>query len=321
MARAIWSGSISFGLVNVPIKLFSAVRGHDIRFTQLHRDTGARVRRKRVDESTGDEVDYGDIVKGYEVGDGRYVVVEQDELDALAPEASRTIDIRDFVERGDIDPLYFDRPYYLAPANEAAGKPYRLLVEAMERSDKVAIASFVMRTKEHLVALRAVDGVLVANTMNYADEVQPAEGLEGLEFADVEVRDRELAMAEQLIESLVTEFDATAYEDRHHDQVVAFLHEKAEGREVAVPEPADDTGEVIDLMAALERSLEAGRAGGASSAGDTPADDYDGMSKSALYELAQERDVDGRSSMSKAELVAALRASDGAAGDTARRAS
>ncbi len=310
MPRAIWSGSISFGLVSVPVKLFPAVRGHDIRFTQLHRDTGARVRRRRVDESTGDEVDYGDIVKGYEVGDGRYVVVEQSELDALAPTASRTIEIRDFVERADIDPLFYDRPYYLAPASEAAGKPYRLLVEAMGTSDRVAIASFVMRTKEHLVALRASDGVLVANTMNYADEVQPAGELEGLEFTEVDVSDRELTMAQQLIDSLSTDFDAAAYEDRHHEQVVAFLQSKAEGDEVAVPEPAEDTGEVIDLMAALERSLQAGRDAGqrAPAAGD----DYDGMSKSALYELAQERDLEGRSSMTKDELVAALRAGDAA---------
>ncbi|MBW3620155.1 MAG: Ku protein, partial [Actinobacteria bacterium] len=248
MPRSMWSGAISFGLVSVPVKLYPATSSHDIRFTQLHRETGARVRQKRVDEQTGEEVAYEDIVKGYEVGAGRYVLVERDELEGLDPEASRTIDIRDFVDREDIDPLYYDRPYYLAPAGKPAGKAYRLLVEAMEKADKVAIASFVMRTKEYLVALRATDGHLVANTMNYADEIRPAGQIGELEFAaDVEVNDRELDMAERLIESLSTEFDPSAYEDRHHERVVAFLEQKAEGREVAIPEPAQDDGDVIDL--------------------------------------------------------------------------
>lgn len=308
MPRSIWSGSISFGLVNVPVKLYPAVRSHDVRFSQLHRETGARVRQKRVDEVTGEEVAYGDIVKGYEIGDGHYVLVEKDELEALAPEASRTIDIRDFVERAGIDPMYYDRPYYLAPAGPAAGKPYRLLVEAMERADRVAIASVVMRTKQHLLALRAHDGVLVANTMNFADEVQPAGAIDDLRFAaDISVAERELEMAERLIDTLATDFDASVYEDEHHDRVVAFLESKAEGRAVAAPEGAPDTGEVIDLMAALERSLEAGsRSTGGGTAGGT-GDDYDEMSKSQLYDLAQQRDIPGRSSMSKAELVAALR--------------
>jgi DNA end-binding protein Ku len=311
--RAIWSGSISFGLVNVPVKLFPAVRSHDIRFTQLHRDSGGRVRRKRVDETTGEEVAYDDIVKGYEVGAGRYVLVDPDEIDALAPEASRTIDIHDFVARDEIDPLYYDRPYYLAPATASAGKPYRLLLEAMQHADKVAIASFVMRTKEHLVALRAQDGVMVANTMNFVDEVQPADRIDGLELAEVDVNPRELEMAQRLIDSLVTRFDATAYEDRHHQRVISFLESKAEGRQVAAPEAAADTGEVIDLMAALERSLAAGQEAERASAGATgvdDADDYRELSKSQLYDLAQQRDVEGRSGMTKAELIAALRERD-----------
>lgn len=303
MPRSIWSGSISFGLVSVPVKLYPATTSHDVRFTQLHRDTGARVRRKRVDEETGDEVAFDDIVKGYEVGEGRYLVLDPDELDALAPEASRTIDIRAFVSQDEIDPLYYDRPYYLAPATDAAAKPYRLLLDAMRATDRVAVATFVMRTKEHLVALRARDGVLVANTMKHADEVRPAVDLDGLEHvAEVEVRDRELAMAEQLIESLAEPFDIDAYEDEHHARVLAYLEDKAAGNEVTIPTAAEESGEVIDLMAALERSL----AAGSRSTAETPTHDLAARSKSELYELAQERDLPGRSGMTKDELVAAL---------------
>lgn len=308
MPRSMWSGSISFGLVTVPVKLYPAVRKHDIRFTQLHGDTGNRVRQRRVDERTGDEVPYEDVAKGYEVSDGRYIVIDPDELEAIAPTSSRAIVLLDFVAIEDIDPIFFDRPYYLAPANEAARKPYRLLTEAMERSGRAGVARFVMRTKEYLAVLRPRDGALVANTIHYADEVVEPGMIDGMDLGDVELQDRELEMAQRLIASLEADWEPDRYEDQYHERLQEFLEDKAAGREVTVEEPDEGPGEVVDLMAALERSLsEAGAR--REPAADTPA--YAGMSKSELYDLAQEREIPGRSSMNKDELIGALREADG----------
>jgi DNA end-binding protein Ku len=325
VARATWSGAISFGLVTVPVQLFTAVRPQTLRFRQLHAETKAPVKQKRVDAETGEEVSYDDIVKGYEVPGGGYVVVDPAELAELDPDASRLVDIRDFVEQADIDPIYYDRPYYLAPDGEAAAKPYRLLTEAMERSGKVAIASFVMRNKEHLAAIRARDGLLVLSTMHHADEVADPADLDVADrLADVEVRDREVEMAEKLIDSLLTDFDPHCYPDEHRARVQAYLEAKAEGQDVELPSPERDTGNVVDLVAALEQSLERAKGGGAggSASGRAagrgtggPGDDgYAAMSKRELYELAQERDVPGRSGLSKDELIEALRATDADAG-------
>jgi DNA end-binding protein Ku len=262
MARPTWRGAISFGLVSVPVQLYTAVRNHDVRFRQLHRETKRPVRQKRVDPETGDEVPYDDVVKGYEVADGRYVVVEPDELAELDPKASRVIEIHDYVEQQEIDPIHYDRAYYLAPDGETAGKPYRLLAEAMQRSDKVAIARFVMRGREHLAAVRARDGMLVLSTMHYADEVaDPADLAPEVYDFDVEVRDRELAMAEQLIESMTTGFDPSSYHDEHRARVVEYLEAKAAGEQFELPTEEREGGEVIDLLAALERSLDRARVG------------------------------------------------------------
>jgi DNA end-binding protein Ku len=330
VARATWSGAISFGLVTVPVQMFTAVRSQTLRFRQLHAETKAPVKQKRVDAETGEEVSYDDIVKGYEVPGGGYVVVDPAELAELDPAASRLVDIRDFVEQAEIDPIYYDRPYYLAPDGEAAAKPYRLLTEAMERSGKVAIASFVMRNKEHLAAIRAQDGLLVLSTMHHADEVaDPAELDVSERLADVEVRDREVEMAEKLIDSLLTDFDPHCYPDEHRARVEAYLEAKAEGQEVEMPTSDRETGNVVDLVAALEQSLERAKGGGdragaeqsssagsgsGSSTGSGSGDDYASMSKRALYELAQQRDIPGRSGLSKDELVEALRASESEAG-------
>lgn len=311
MPRSMWSGSISFGLVTVPVKLYTSVRKHDIRFTQLHGETGARVRQRRVDERTGEEVAYEDVTKGYEIADGRYLVVDPDELEALAPTSSRTIELLDFVAIEDIDPIFFDRPYYLAPANDAARKPYRLLTEAMERSGRAGVARFVMRSKEYLAVLRPRDGALVANTVHYADEIVEPRAIEGMdELGEVELQERELEMAERLIASLETDWEPERYEDQYHERLQGFLEEKAAGREITLEEPAEEPGEVVDLMAALERSLsQAGADRKPTDTDQTPA--YAGMSKAQLYDLAQEREIPGRSSMTKDELIGALREADG----------
>jgi DNA end-binding protein Ku len=320
VARPTWRGSISFGLVNVPVQLFTAVRPQTIRFKQLHAKTNAPVRQKRVDEETGDEVAYRDIVKGYEVSEDQYVVVDPDELTALDPEASRLIDILDYVEASDIDPIFYDRAYYLAPDGEVAAKPYRLLVEAMERAQKVAIANLVMRNRAYLAAIRAQDGLLLLSTMHYHDEVADPAELEIEPADDVRVADREVAMAEQLIESLTTEFDPTAYRDEHRERVLAFLASKAEGEQVQIAPAERETGNVVDLVAALEQSLARARGDDdgpserepAPEPRDDPADGrgYEDMTRDELYDLAKDREIPGRSSLSKSELIAALTAGD-----------
>jgi DNA end-binding protein Ku len=260
MPRAIWSGAISFGLVNVPVKLYSAVSSKSVRFHQLDSETGARIRQKRVSSATGDEVPYERIVKGYELSPEQYVVIEPDELDALGPEATRTIDIEDFVDLADIDPIYLDHPYYLAPGTGAA-KSYRLLLEAMRDSGKVAIARFVLRSKQTLCALRASDdGLMVMSTMNYGDEIVPPDSLDELDaLSEVDVTDRELKMAEQLIDSLSSEWDPSKYHDTYREQVIALIERKAAGEEIAVQPEAEEAAPVPDLMAALEASLAAVR--------------------------------------------------------------
>jgi DNA end-binding protein Ku len=264
----VWSGSISFGLVSVPIKLTTATRSRDVSFNQLEEGTGARIRYKRVSEQTGEEVPYDKIVKGYEVQKGRYVVVEADELKAFAPAATRMIEIEDFVDLADIDPVYFESPYYVIPEKNAT-KPYRLLVEAMTSLQKVAIGRIVIRSKEHLVAIRPVDGVLCVETMRYADEVVPVEDLEGVPGEDVEVNERELQMARQLIEALSGEFEPEKYHDEYREQLMDLIERKAAGEEIVAEPAAEAPAKVLDLMAALEASL--AKAGGDSEAEPAPA--------------------------------------------------
>ena len=327
MPRPTWKGSISFGLVNVPVQLFTAVRSQDIRFRQLHGKTHARVRQQRVDVDTGEDVAYDNLVKGYETADGSYVVIDPEELRQLDPEASELIDIHDFVDLADIDPIYYDRPYYLAPDGKAAAKPYRLLTDAMMREGKVAIATFVMRNKEHLAAIRARDDLLLLSTMNHADEVvDPADLDIPAITGDVEVRDREVEMARRLIDSLVTDFEPERYEDRYRQRLVEFLEAKAEGQDVELPTVERDRGGVIDLTAALEASLERASGGGENNgrrsaersedgaSQTSTGDGYQELTRDQLYELAQQRDLPGRSSMSKRELVEALEATDAEAG-------
>jgi DNA end-binding protein Ku len=254
MPRAIWSGAISFGLVNIPVKLYSAVSRKTVRFHQIDAESGGRVRQKRVGPD-GDEVSYEQIVKGYEIGPDRYVTITPEELESLEPEKTRTIDIEDFVDLEDIDPIFYDHPYYLAPDTGAA-KAYRLLVDAMDDSGKVAIARVVLRSKEHLVAIRPRSGVLAMETMLFADEVIPPDALDELSTdGEVKTSDRELEMAKQLIDSLTADFEPEKYRDEYRERVLDMIERKAQGETVVIETPAEEPAKVTDLMAALEASI------------------------------------------------------------------
>src|SRR5579871_5650799 len=234
MARAIWSGAISFGLVNVPVKLYTATSPKTVRFHQLSAKTGARIKQKRVDSSTGEEVAYEDIVKGYEITPDRYVMIEPDELEALDPKATRTIDIEEFVDQADIDPIYYDHNYYLAPTAGGA-KAYRLLLDAMREAGKVGIGRVVLRSKQQLAALRPTGDALALTTMLWGDEVLSPDRLDELEAVeDAEASDRELKMAEQLIESLSAQWDPAAFRDEYRERVLDLIERKAAGEEIVV---------------------------------------------------------------------------------------
>jgi DNA end-binding protein Ku len=260
MARAIWTGAISFGMVTVPVKLYSAIERKTVRFHQLSGKSGARVVQKRVDPQNGEEVAYADLVKGFELGPERYVVIEPSELEALAPKKTKTIEIEDFVELSQIDPVYYDHPYYLAPAVGGA-KPYRLLLEAMRDTGKVAIARVVIRSKEQLVALRPMGDVLGMATMIFADEVLPPGRLNELaEVAEVKTTKRELDIAKQLVESLAGDFQPQRYTDTYRQEVLAMIERKAEGKEILTPPAVQETApSAPDLMSALKASLDAVR--------------------------------------------------------------
>jgi DNA end-binding protein Ku len=256
MARAIWSGSISFGLLNVPVKLYSAVSKQTIRFRELREGDGSRVKHKRVAEEDGKEVPYEKIVKGYEISPDQYVVMTREELDELVPEKTRAIEIKDFVDLDEIDPIYFEQPYYLGP-DKGAEKAYALLTQAMRDEGKVAIARFVLRNKEHLAAIRPMGDVLTLTTMRFADEVVPADALEEVTPKDGKKLDkREVEMAKQLIDSLTGDFRADKYKDEYREELLSLIERKAEGKSIVTqaseePKPT----KAPDLMAALEESL------------------------------------------------------------------
>jgi len=260
MARAIWSGSISFGLLNVPVKLYSAVSKKSVSFRELRESDSSRVRHRRVAEADGEEVSYDEIVKGYEISPDQYVVITKDELEELDPKKTRAIEIQDFVDLDEIDPIYFDHPYYLGP-DKGAEKAYALLVKAMTDSRKVAIARFVLRNKENLAALRPMDGVMTMATMRFADEVvKPEEIADSIESADEKPKKRELDMAKALIDSLSGDFDADSYRDEYREQLLALIERKAKGEKAVVSSSeAPAPTKAPDLMAALEESLAAVR--------------------------------------------------------------
>jgi len=260
MARPIWSGVISFGLVSIPVGLYTATKEHEVSFHQFQRGTGDRIRYQRVNERTGKEVEYGEIVKGAEVGDSRYVMIDSDELDAIAPDRSRSLDIHTFVDRTEIDPVYFQKTYYLGPSSPEAAKAYALMRDALADSNRVAIGTLVMRGKEYLTAIRSDQDVLVLETMFFADEVrEPKEQLDVP--ARAKAKPQELAMAMQLIDSMAGTWRPDDYRDTYTDRVKELISAKKKGEEVTVAEAAPEATNVVDLMSALQASVEAAKQG------------------------------------------------------------
>ena len=257
MARAIWSGSVSFGLLNVPVKLYSAVSRKSVSFRELRQSDGSRIRHRRVAEEDGEDVSYDEIVKGYEISPDQYIVLTREELEELDPKKTRAIEIQDFVDLDEIDPIYFNHPYYLGP-DKGAEKAYSLLVHAMSEQRRVAIARFVLRSKENLAAIRPMDGVLTMATMRFADEVVSPDTLDVLFEDGSEPKERELEMAKQLIDSLASDFDPSRYHDEYREELLALIERKAKGEALVAPTAeAPEPTKAPDLMAALEESLAA----------------------------------------------------------------
>ncbi|WP_026877302.1 Ku protein [Jiangella gansuensis] len=316
MARSIWTGYISFGLVSIPVGLYAATEEHEVAFHQFERGTSDRIRYQRVNERTGREVDYDDIVKGHDVGGGEHVIVEPDELADIAPGRSRALEIDRFVDLADVDPIFFQKSYYLAPSDEENTSSYALLRAALAKTNRAAVATFVMRGKEYLAAIRASDDVLVLETLHFADEVRdPAKLFDDL--PDARGGRKQLDMAVDLIDAMTERWQPEAYRDTYTERVKELVEAKREGKEVVVEsEPA--ATEVTDLLTALQQSVEAakkGRKGGGSRAGRKSGSklktrvDPDQLAKAPkkdLDKLARELDISGRSSMTKDELAAAI---------------
>lgn len=258
MPRPVWSGTISFGLVAIPIKLFHGVSKKNVSFNQLDDRSMSRIRLKKVSADTGEDVPDDHIVKGYEISKGRYVVVDPDELEPFIPAATRSIDLEEFVDLDQIDPVYFDTPYIVAP--DKTPKPYVLLARAMEQAGKVGIGRFVMRNKQYVCAIRAAEGKLLMSTMVFADEVVDVGGIDELEVLDaIDVSDKEVRMAEALVDSLAGDFDPAKYRDEYREQVLDLIKRKAEGEEFEAPAAVAAAPKVVDLMAALEASVKAAK--------------------------------------------------------------
>lgn len=258
--RSIWKGSVSFGLVSIAVKLYSATEEKDIAFHQVHREDGGRIRYKRVCTVDGEEVAYNDIAKGYELPDGDIVVLTDDDLAELPLTTSREIDVLEFVPLEQVDPIYFAKSYYLEPEANAT-KPYVLLRDTLEQSGRVAIVKVALRRRESLATLRVRDGVLTLETMLWPDEVRTPDF--GFLDESPEIRRQELAMAASLVESLSGDFDPSQYSDRYREAVESLIQAKVEGRDL-VPAPESETGaggKVVDLVAALQASIDAAKRG------------------------------------------------------------
>ena len=256
MPKPIWSGAISFGLVSVPVKLYSAISQKDVAFHQVDGSSGSRIRYKRVSEKSGREVPYERIKKGYEVSDGEYVVIDPKELEKFAPDATRRIDIGDFVDLEEIDPIYYEHTYFLSP-DKGGDKAYALLLKAMEDSGKVGIGRMVMRTKEYLAAIRPYGKkALALETMYFPDEIVSVDDIPGVPDRMPRVSDKELKMARQLVEALTAEFDPDKYHDEYRERVLDFIKKKAKGKTIEIEEREPERPAVVDLMEALKASVE-----------------------------------------------------------------
>lgn len=261
MARSVWTGSISFGLVNVPVKAYTAVRDHTVHFNQLEKGTGARIQHRNVSEQTGEEVDRDEIELGYEIRKGRYVRFDRDELDDLRPASTRAIEVSDFVGLADIDPIYFERTYWLAPASDEAKEAYQLLLAAMQEREQAAIGTVVMRNKQYLAAVRPLDGVLAMSTMRFADEVVPRSDIDELPSRRTKVDPKAKELALQIVDSLASDWDPKRYHDTYTEQLKKIIERKDEGKEAVTEEAPSQTAEVVDLMAALRASVDAAKRG------------------------------------------------------------
>lgn len=271
MATSLWTGSISFGLVAIPVRMYSASRSHEVSFNQLHRATGNRIRYRKVDEVTGEEVTQREIVKGYEVADGEYVTIDDSELAELRPTATKTLDIEDFVDLAEIDPIYFEKTYFVVPDdNLASRRAYGLLLDAMRERNRAGVGTVVIRSKQYLAAVRPLGDHLVVSTMKFADEVvDPAEVPE-LEVDLPEIDAKARAMATSLIDSLTTTFEPTKFSDTYTDDLRALIDTKARGETVTPVERPVESPKVVDLMAALEASVAAAKAARSDAEGSAP---------------------------------------------------
>ncbi|MDX6760084.1 MULTISPECIES: non-homologous end joining protein Ku [Streptomyces] len=324
MARPVWAGNLSFGLVSLPVGLYTATDSHTIRFHQLQRGTSDRIRNRRVNERTGEEVGLSDIVKGYDAG-GEYVLVEPKELDEIAPGRSQTLEMAGFVDLDEVEPIFFDKTYYLGPRGKEYEKVYSLLEQALSRTGKAGIATFVMRQHEYLVAVKAEDGLLTLHTLHWADEIRnPEDQIDGLP-GKARGTAKEVRMAEQLIEALAMKWDPEQFHDTFQEKVAALIEAKKAGETVEKAEPAAEPTGAVDLMEALRASVERARspkgdggkatASGKAAAKKAPAkkrvrakpkEDLGSLSKADLYKKAAAANVSGRSHMTRDDLVEAL---------------
>jgi DNA end-binding protein Ku len=340
MARAIWSGSLNFGLVTVPVELFSAIQDNTPHFHQLESGTADRVRIQRINERTKKTVAYNDIVKGYELDDGQYIIFTQDELDEIAPGRSKAIEISGFVDLDEVEPIFFATTYYLGPKGAEYGRVYALLREALATTNRAGVATFVMRGRQYLTAIKAEKQVLVLHTMHYADEIRnPVKEIDTLP-GEITINSRELSAARQLIETLAVAWDPNEYKDEYRERLGELIEAKRHGEGLVGEKPPPAATNVVDLMDALERSIALGRradprvesdeAAAESEPEQQPAaqarkrarpapkkergqergraraEDLSALTKSELYARATELDIPGRSTMTRAQLEDAV---------------